>query len=440
MRSLLPIALIAAMAGHAAAERPRVVLLVLRGVSFASAPAPVAARAVPLVPIDGAVTAAAMGTLFTGAEPARHGMVGNVYREGFAGEEADAFAQRMLVEPVWEAAERQGRRVAALNVRLPGYRHDRVEASWTQRPEAAGGSHDASPTAFARDLDEQVGPPPGAADLEGFLDGSVTADAFAAQVERWVLHRRADIRHALARLPFDLLIVDENVADAVLHPFTGREERHAQRARRLAGETIAAVAEALPSDATLLVVSPYGMAPVREAISVARVLEAAGFAVAGRQARLRIAAYGPVAHVYLGSGVEPRPIETALRNARDLASGTPLFDRVERRGAHASLPLFHPVRGGDIVVLARAGTVLSSESGPVAPRFPGDHGHAAAAPGAHGFFFAFAKARPLRLPPSVRDVDVAPIVACLLGIAPPEQAQGRAHSLFEGRECVRTSR
>jgi hypothetical protein len=426
---LLALVALLALAGDAGAERARVVLLVLRGVSFENA-ARVVSRAVPLVPIDGAVTAAAMGTLFTGAVPARHGMVGNVFREGFAGDERDAFAEVMLAEPLWEAAERQGLRVAVLNLRLPGHRHAGVVATWTQGPEPAG-PHDALPPDLARELDRVVGAPPGAADLNGLLSGRLSASAFADQVERWARHRRADVLHVMAHRPWDLLIVDENVVDAMLHPFTGREGGFVERALALAGETVKAVTNALPDGAMLVVASPYGMAPVNEAVSLAAVLDAAGLATGER----RIAAYGPVAHVYLAPGVPPGRVETALRAARQPGSEAPLFERVETRGAATSLPLFHPDRAGDIVLLARPGAVLSAEPPPVTPRFPGDHGHAASAPGASGFLAVAAPDRTLRLPARWRDLDVAPTVACLLDIDPPRHADGRAHSLLVGVVC-----
>jgi hypothetical protein len=432
LRTLHLFALLAVLALPAVAERAetRVVLLVLRGTAFESAPASVAGRAAPITPIDGGVTAASMATLFTGASPDRHGLVGNVYREGFAGEERDAFAYRMLAEPLWEAAERQGRRVATLNVRLPGYAHDGVEASWTQRPEAGAGRHDADPPEFGRELDEKVGSPPGPADLAALLGGTLPPDAFADSVERWALHRRSDILHVLRHGAFDLMIVDENVVDAMLHPFTGRDERQVQRALRLADETIAAVMNALPIETVLVVVSPYGMAPVQSAVPLGQILLVAGFAVEGPRAAIRIAAYGPVAHFYLAPGIESASVARALREARG-KDGTPLLERVERRGAAPTLPLFHTVRGGDVVALARSGTVLAAASTPVAPRFPGDHGHAADSAGARGFFFAYQRGRALSLPKTVRDIDVAPTVASLLGIVSPAASQGRAHSLTQ---------
>jgi hypothetical protein len=285
------------------------------------------------------------------------------------------------------------------------------------------GSHAATPASFARELDTAVGRPPGAADLPGLLAGKLDAPAFVAQVERWARHRRADVVHVLRRLKFDLLIVDENVVDALLHPFTGRDESHVALAYRLADETLRAVLAALPDDAVLVTVSPYGMAPVRSAVSVRRVLEAGGFALDGTRAHLRVAAYGPVAHVYLAPGGDPAPVEALLRAARDGATGEPLFARVERRGATARLPLFHPLRGGDLVVLARPGGVLSAEPEPQSPRFPGDHGHAADSPGARGFVSLHVRGRPRVLPQSMKDVDVAPSVACLLGVDPPRAAR-----------------
>jgi hypothetical protein len=183
---------------------------------------------------------------------------------------------------------------------------------------------------------------------------------------------------------FDLMIVDENVVDAMLHPFTGRDDRQVQRALRLADETIAAAMNALPIETVLVIVSPYGMAPVRSAVPLGQILLDAGFAVEGPRAAVRIAAYGPVAHVYVAPGIGSASVERALREARG-KDGTPLLERVERRGAAATLPLFHTVRGGDVVALARSGTVLAAASTPVAPRFPGDHGHAADSAGARGF-------------------------------------------------------
>jgi hypothetical protein len=428
---LLPLALLVALAEapQTATTPRRVVLLVVRGTSFEHVPDAARLAAMPVEPIDGAVTAASLASLFTGARPERHGLVGNVYREGFGATERDAFEHRMLAEPLWEAASRQGLRVATLNLRLPGFRHDGVVAEWVLRPGASGAAHDAAPPAFARDLDREAGPPPVAADLAAFLEGRVSGAVYASQVEAWALHRRAVIRYAVTRLPFDLLVIDENVVDALLHPFLGRDESCVRRAVDLANGTIASVIATLPRDAVLVVVSPYGMAPVSELLPLAGALTAAGYNLKGPLPAIEISAYGPVAHLYLAPGVEPAAVADALRRIRG-HDGMPWLDVVETRLA-PRLPLFHSMRGGDVIALARPGVVLSSGTEGAPPRFSADHGHRSSAPGQRGFLYVHAPGMTRRTPGTLRDIDVAPSVARLLGVLPPAGAQGGACAFFD---------
>jgi hypothetical protein len=369
--------------------RTRALLVILRGGSWerlqrevASHPHGALARLQrrPLPTLDGAVTAAAMGTLVTGAWPERHGLVGNVFRPGFLGDEQSAFEAPLLAEPIWEAVERQGRRAAVVNVRLPGYRHPGVQAS----------------------LVPSLRVP--APDLAALLEARLGDADFVRQATASAAERRDAVRRLLADSGWDVAIVDENVLDALGHPF-GVASPHTATAWRLADAFLDDVLRALPADTSLVVASPYGMGDVHAAVPLG-----ARIADKGLGASARVAAYGPLAHVYLAPGADASAVERAL-------SG-PGVARVVPRAAGTGR-LFHAGRGGDLVVHAASGYVLVADAAPARPRFPADHGHA----GDVGFLAWKVAGGTLE---ATTLVDVAPTVLALAGLDPPQHAQGRS--------------
>lgn len=89
-------------------------------------------QATHLKPVINAVTATNAATFDTGALPHRHGIVGNSFRlqETPFSRSASGFGRPLSVEAVWEAADRQGKRVIRIgSILLHGSRtrHERVK-------------------------------------------------------------------------------------------------------------------------------------------------------------------------------------------------------------------------------------------------------------------------------------------------------------------------
>jgi hypothetical protein len=185
----------------------------------------------------------------------------------------------------------------------------------------------------------------------------------------------------------------------------------------------------------LVVASDHGMAPVRKSVSVDALMRRAGLS-------------GQVAYVYnsvlvnttdwKGGTVKPEEkaavvakAQAALESAFDPETGQRLFTAFFRPETHGSLFGIGGPAGADLYFdLAPGWNVYNGREGALFPALIQPRG-------VHGFLptreemLAICVARGPKLPrgaewPRLRSIDVAPLVAQLLAIDPPKQAQGKS--------------
>jgi arylsulfatase A-like enzyme len=159
---------------------------------------------------------------------------------------------------------------------------------------------------------------------------------------------------------------------------------------------------------TLLLVSDHGMAPVVRSVDLKAALRAEGI-------QAGVFGGGGLATVSLPGGARDAAKVVAVARSLGLDARLP-------GAASRDLPMANP-RFGDVVVLAPAGTAISSSTG---PPMRGAHGYPPDGPDMGAFLIAAGGGvcSGCRLP-DVRTLDVAPTVLAWLGIAPPAWMEGR---------------
>ena len=158
----------------------------------------------------------------------------------------------------------------------------------------------------------------------------------------------------------------------------------------------------------VLVVSDHGMAPVTRSVDLKAALRAEGI-------EAEVFGAGGLATVSVAGGRPEAAKVVAAARALGLDARFP-------SEAPRDLPMANP-RFGDVVVLAPAGTVISSLPGRL---MRGAHGYPPDEPGMSAFLIAAGGGvRPGFGLGDVRILDVAPTVLAWLGIAPPGWMEGR---------------
>lgn len=341
-------------------------------------------RAERLVPPFPSNTFPGHVTLATGTYPDRHGIVGNRFLDPERGlYDYSNDASWIQAEPLWVAAERQGVRAAV-------FFWVGSETDW----------HGRGPSFRKAPFDSRV------SDAEKVEQLLAWLDLPEPQRPHLLLAWWHGTDHAGHQRGPDAPEVRERLA-----------EQDAQLGRLLAGLD----ARDLWPHTTLLLVSDHGMAAAGQAIDAAAALEAAGV-------EARVLSGGGMAHVYLEAG---EPTEAAQR-LRAALPGIAVYTRDE---LPARLRARHP-RSGDVVLLARPPATFTAGGWLAALRrssIAGMHGYDPELPDMGGVFLALGRGVPrgARLGP-VRAVDVAPSVAALLGIEPPQHSEGQARLPLEG--------
>ncbi len=340
-------------------------------------------RAERLIPVFPTNTFPNHVSLVTGTHPDRHGIVNNVFTDRERGRyDYSPDASWIQAEPIWVAAERQGVRTAI-------YFWVGSETDWN----GVGATYRVSP------FDTRVGEAEKVDQLLAWLD-LPEAERPRLLISWWhgadaVGHRKGpdhpDVAAAVAE------------QDAQLgRLFEGLDARDAW------GHT------------TVILVSDHGMTPVSGWVDPGAALERAGVAA-------RVEPFSATAHVYLE---EPGSLEAA-EAALSALEGAEVY---RGNALPPELRFSHLTRTGDLVLIARPPRTFREPThvkllGILLGRLWGWH------PGLHGFrpdhpdmsavFFALGRgvARGVSLGP-VRSIDVAPTVARLLSIEPPQQAEG----------------
>jgi arylsulfatase A-like enzyme len=381
----------------AARAAPTVIVLSLDGVRFDYPDRPglptfarlarEGVRADALVPVFPSITFPSHVSLATGAPPDRHGIVNNKFHDAALGDFAydNARDGRFLeAEPLWVAAERQGVRAATffwVGSQTPWHG---TAAHYRRAP--------FDPTISEREKVDQI---------LAWLD--LPAGERPGLIMSW-WHGADGPGH-------------ENGPDApeVLEALHGQD---AELARLLSGID----ARQRWDETTLLVVSDHGMLAASESVDAADLLERAG--IGGRAINAMALAF-----VYLDDPAR------ATAAAEKLGALDPRVRALTRSALPAELRIANP-RVGDVVLFtdppvafleAWEGLDFRRRLAWLWGGAIGVHGYdATRVPEMRGIFFALGRGIPhgQHLGP-IRALDVAPTVARLLGIEPPQASEGR---------------
>jgi arylsulfatase A-like enzyme len=170
---------------------------------------------------------------------------------------------------------------------------------------------------------------------------------------------------------------------------------------------------------TLLIVSDHGMAEAGEPIEIREPLERAGIGA-------EILAGAAVARIYLE---DPMQRDAAYRVLEPLPNANVYTAEM----IPDELRVKHPSRNGDLMLIAtppytfRTSGWLRAVASWFTNSKMGVHGYPPVHPEMGAIFLGMGRGLPrgVRIGP-VRNIDIAPTVAALLGIDPPAQAEGRA--------------
>jgi arylsulfatase A-like enzyme len=341
------------------------------------------ARAERLTPVLPSSTFPGHVSLATGTFPDRHGIVDNHFVDRERGEfRMSGDADWIEAEPVWIAAERQG--VPAATYFWVG-----SESDWRGQ----GTRYRIAPFDGGR---------PEAVKVDQILAWLALPPAKRPRLvmSYWSGADRAGHRHG----------PDSEAVTAAL------VAQDRELGRLLEGLDALGIWDCT----TLLLVSDHGMTRTGRYLDLAGALRRAGV-------RARVTG-GAVAQVYLE---DPAQLEAALAAARKLEP----VEVHPGRELPGDYRLRHPRRTGDLVVVTRPPYSLSRPPGRngrlaqllgASGRSFGGHGYDPALPDMGGVFIAMGRGVEAGVAlPAVHQVDVAPTIARLLGIAPPAQAEGR---------------
>lgn len=373
------------------------------------------AAAEGMIPVFPSVTYPAHTSLVTGTRPAEHGIVSNFEQ----GQDWFLDASDIRSPTLWQAVEAAGRKAAI--VTWPASYGAEVDALIPENlsfglKDVRKSLRDGSTPGLFDALEKKCGrvelPAFEAADAGDRLDAVTTC--FAAEILR-------------TRKP-DLLLVHYLDADHRQH-FSGvdsPEARHAfERIDGFVGELRRAVREAGGEGETIFViVGDHGFVPVHTNVNVNAILLAAGFGalVDGKivpSPDLRISALGGSASIALRDGAEAalsRRFEQALRAELDRRYAG-LVELIPR----AELDALGAFPGAAFGLAAAPGYMLIAIDTPLAVLptggLRGMHGHRPTLPGmATGFIAAGPGIRRGLSLPVVRQIDVAPTIAALMGL------------------------
>jgi len=326
-------------------------------------------------------------SLATGAEPNVHGIVDNVFFDREKGLYAySSEADWLTAEPLWIAAERQGIKTAT-------YFWVGSESDWRGQ----GTSYRMAPFDSSR---------PESAKVDKIIEWLELPDAEQPKLimSYWrgadsVAHMKgpdhADVAQVIAEQDFELQRLLGYIDQRKLWPKT-----------------------------TLIIVSDHGMTQVTESVEVKSALEDAGLNV-------RVTGGEAAQHLFLKSPTDREAVRKILANQPHIQ----IFE-----GDDIPVPLAAPNRTGDIVVttqppysLGRAESFtdkLGLFLSPLLGWSRGSHGYDPTSEDMGGIFFAIGngvtKGKKIE---DVHQLEVAPTVAQLLGIEPPQSASRPGISL-----------
>ncbi len=335
-------------------------------------------------------------SLATGTYVDRHGIIENAFtdRRGrrFSYENDASWIE---AEPLWIAAERQ-------NVRAAVYFWVGSESEWRGR----------AATYRMRPFDASVGE---AAKVDQMLKWlELPDDARPGLVMSW-WHGCDEVGHAKGpnapEIASQLLAQDRELARL----FAGLDARRAW------------------AYTTVIVTSDHGMAEISGAIDAEPALRSAGISA-------RVEYSGGEGQAYLR---DPAQLDAALAALAQVDG----LEAYANERLPAGLRSDYPGRSGDLTLVASPPNMLARASllqrisaawSRLRGKRIGAHGFDPAQPDMGAIFYALGRGVPRGAElGEVRAIDVAPTIAALLGINPPEQSEGRA--LFRATQTASKS-
>jgi len=343
------------------------------------------ARAARLTPVFPSSTFPNHVSLATGTYADRHGIIENSFTDRRGGHfHYGNDASWIEAEPLWVAAERQ-------DVRAAVFFWVGSESDWKGR----------GATYRMRPFDPAIGEAAKVDQILSWLD--LPADSRPGLIMSW-WHGCDGVGHDKGpnapEIASQLLAQDRELARL----FAGLDARRAW------------------AYATVIVASDHGMAEIKGMVDAESALESAGI-------RARVENSGGEGQVYLRDPAQRDAALAALAKVDGLQAYA--SERLPER-----LRSYFPGRSGDLTLLVAPPNVLGRSSWRIRAgaawralrgRGTGAHGFDPAQPDMGAIFYALGRGVPHGAElGEVRAVDVAPTVAALLGIHPPEKSEGRA--------------
>jgi len=260
-----------------------------------------------------------------------------------------------------------------------------------------------------------------------------------------------------------------------------RYRRYVERSYRVANRAVQRIIDAVGTDrqgrprSNIMVVSDHGMAPFHTAVNITAFLQSKGFDLT----KVRAATSGPAANIYISlKGREPNGTVTpaeyvtlqqqlveALKGFKDTNStyapdgAQPVFAQVVSRPTGGNAPLGLATSrvigqdAGDVFAVMNLGYNFDGTQSPVVrrqgddptalpvvlsvPNFYGAHGYDPRLPEMSAVFYAAGPNIGQGTIRRVRNIDVAPTILKLLGVAPAATVQGEAIDLGDPRNSRR---
>lgn len=364
-------------------------------------------------------------TLVTGANPARHGVVGNNYLDRQTGKKVRLISdpvydkeQIVKVPTIYDLAKAHGMKTAA--VRWPATRNAPT-LDWTIPDMSAGKPMLSHSTPALLEACASAGIPFGTSGKA--KDTNETTEATYTRIFNMVLH---DQRPNLA-----LLHIIE--VDHIQH-LHGPRTPQAYAAIKDADERVREVWEELkrdfPGKATLFVVSDHGFSPIQRTLFPNVVLRKAGLLVSATNGPVRIVDQGGAALVYV---LDREHRSSLIAQTRKALVGMEGVSKIIPAGSFKKYGVANPKKdphAPDLILFAQEGCVFGDTADgdlpfKEKPERSGSHGHDPDLPDLHATLVAWgAGIRPGVELGEVSNVTVAPTIARILGFSIPT-AEGK---------------
>lgn len=328
----------------------------------------------------------------------------------------------------------------------------------------------ATPRSLLEDLDEQFGFFPASGDSYALEHGWITANQFLEMLDRsnqWMSEVTAWVYNTYSP---DLLFTWLDAFDSAGHAFTpanpgeqgydeavaNQLEAYLAQAASIADQSLNRLLEEIPlEDATIILVSDHGMAPVHTTLNLNKLLEDEGWLVLDdrdyvvvNQSRAIVFASGGSANIYINlegrdrdgfvteEEYEPlrQQIVESLSSLKNPKTGEVVFSRVLLREQLADLHLDH-THSGDIFAQANLGYDLDSHRGRwrlfEPTQFKGQHGYDCTLPEMEAIFIAAGAgvANRGQIIPAIHITDIALTITHLLGLPAENDMPGKV--IFE---------